>query len=175
MPTVRCCVLASTSVYRRELLARLGLRLSLLARGRRRPAARRGAGRHRLAAGAAKARAGAAALIPRRIVIGSDQVAELDGTARQARHPGARRQQQLEMLSGRSAISTPRWLLLNTPTGLIAYRPAGADARQFRPLDRSADRRVSAPEQPYDCAGSAKSEGLGIALLESIGGTIPRR
>ncbi|MBW8366709.1 MAG: Maf family nucleotide pyrophosphatase [Arenimonas sp.] len=159
-------VLASTSRYRRELLARLGLPFEV-----DRPevdesplAAERPADTAvRLAQ--AKARA-VAARQPGAWVIGSDQVADLDGLAlgkAGGRDPALR---QLQACSGRRiAFHTAICLLRDDEPPLAAL-----DLTEvvFRTLERDEILRYLDAEQPYDCAGSFKCEGLGIALFDAI-------
>jgi septum formation protein len=160
-------ILASTSRYRRELLARLRLPFDVVAPDvdetpgvdEKPPALAR-----RLALAKAQA---VAARAPDAIVIGSDQVAELDG--RCIGKPGThdRATEQLRTMSGRTVV-------FHTAVSVLARSPAFAGSAvvpvtvRFRSLtDREIERYLRA-EEPYDCAGSAKCETLGIALLEAI-------
>ena len=160
-------ILASTSRYRRELLERLHLPFSVQAphtdetpRAGEAPAA--------LALRLALAKAQTVAQQdPDAWVIGSDQVADLDGEP--IGKPGdlARAAAQLARLSGRSVVFQ---------TGLALVHARGNWQRsllvpvrvRFRPLTETAIARYLALEPAVDCAGSAKSEGLGIALLDAI-------
>lgn len=159
-------VLASTSVYRRELLSRLRLpfetarpEVDETALPDEAPAA--------LAARLAAAKAAAVARRdPTAFVIGSDQVAELDGQA--LGKPGGRDAAiaQLAAMSGREVYFH---------TGISLQREGDAirDASditvvRFRHLSRSEIERYVDAEQPFDCAGSFKSEGLGIALFDAV-------
>ena len=165
-------LLASTSVYRRELLARLGLPFEvfspmvdetpLLAEAPQSTALR---------LAEAKARAGASAL-PGALVIGSDQVAEVDGERLDKPGEHARAVQQLTLLSGRWAMFHTAVVLLNTQTGAIRKQLVPTRV-YFRPLNSRQIEAYLRRERPYDCAGSAKSEGLGIALIRSIEGSDP--
>jgi septum formation protein len=165
-------VLASTSPYRRELLARLGLAFTVCSPGvdeAPQPGETPAATAVRLAE--AKARAGAAHY-PQAIAIGSDQVAELDGFRLDKPGGHERAAQQLAMLSGRNADFHTAVAVFNPASGrihveLVATR---VQFRQLRPEQIDAYLRR---EQPFDCAGSAKSEGLGIALLQRIDSTDP--
>ncbi|MGO1068355.1 Maf family protein [Lysobacter sp. CA199] len=159
-------LLASTSVYRRELLTRLGLAFDI-ARPDTDETPQPGEAPAALASRLAVAKAAAvAALHPQAWVIGSDQVAEFDG--RPIGKPGGREGAlaQLAAMSGREV----RFL-----TGLCIARhghpPLTAldtTVVRFRPLSPAEIARYVDAEQPYDCAGSFKSEGLGIALFEAI-------
>jgi len=160
-------ILASTSSYRRELLRRLHLPFTVVAPevdetalAGEKPAALA----QRLAL--AKARA-VAARHPDAVIIGSDQVADLDGQA--IGKPGGheRAVTQLRRMSGRHVAFQ---------TAVAVLRPTRAFERvllapvkvQFRTLSDGEIERYLRLEQPYDCAGSAKVEALGVALLSSI-------
>ncbi|PWT71677.1 MAG: septum formation protein Maf [Proteobacteria bacterium] len=160
-------ILASTSVYRRELLARLQIPFEVVApdvdetpiHGESPPATA-------LRLAEAKAKAGGA-LRPGALVLGSDQVAEIDGV--RLGKPGGRdrAREQLLLASGRDVVfHTAVSLFLGergrTESSLVPTRV------RFRSLSASDVDRYLDKEQPYDCAGSAKSEGLGISLLEEI-------
>lgn len=167
MPQRPELILASTSRYRRELLARLRLPFSIRApevdesvRPGESPAAVAG----RLAL--EKARAVAAAQ-PAAVVIGSDQVADLDGRA--IGKPGShdRAREQLQAMSGRT-------LVFQTAVAVVCIE-RGYEARAIVPVTvrvrTLADAEIEhylRTETPYDCAGSAKVETLGIALLEAV-------
>src|SRR5690606_12564775 len=159
-------VLASTSVYRRELLARLRLpfdaerpEVDEAPRPRETPST--------LVARLAQAKAAAvAARHPADWVIGSDQVAELDGAP--LGKPGDRDRAiaQLAAMSGRA-------IAFRTAVALVGpgnRRLAALDTTTVRFRDLAADEiaRYVDAEQPFDCAGSFKSEGLGIALFAAI-------
>ena len=161
----RPVVLGSTSVYRRELMARLRIPFDVAApdvdetpQPGETPQALAG----RLAL--AKARA-VAARHPQAAVIGSDQVADLDGEPIGKPHTHERAVQQLTRLSGRHVVFQ---------TGVAVVAPGFEQAElaavrvRFRALAASEIEHYLRLEQPYDCAGSAKSETLGIALLEAI-------
>ena len=164
MPQPRRLVLASTSKYRKALLERLGLAFDVAA-----PAVD-----ERALAGEAAADTAlrlsmlkAAAVKDRfqdALIIGSDQVAAL-GSERLDK-PGSHENavRQLRLLSGRTAEFHSAVALLDAMTDKFASRVVPCRVT-FRELD---DARIEAylrRERPYDCAGSAKSEGLGIALI----------
>jgi len=169
--TTPALILASTSRYRRELLTRLGVPFSCVTPGVDEtplPAETPLATAVRLAA--AKARA-----IQRdddALIIGSDQVAVLDGQP--LGKPGDRATAigQLLAQSGREVLFHTAVCVRASTTG---RESAGVDTTvvRFRPLPQSTIERYVDLEQPFDCAGSAKAEGLGIALLQSVRGTDP--
>jgi len=169
-------ILASSSAYRRELLARLGLPFEAIAPDiDETPLPGESPQATALRLAAAKARAVAAAH-PGALVIGSDQVATLDEL--QIGKPGdhARALAQLQLMRGREVVFH---------TALCLWDGRAADPAQaaqienvqvqvrFRDLPDAEFDAYLRIEQPYDCAGSAKNEGLGIALLESIASTDP--
>lgn len=163
-------VLASTSVYRRELLARLRLPFDTARpdldetplAGEAPDAMVR-----RLSLGKARA---VARQRPGDWVIGSDQAAELDG--RPLGKPGERDAAiaQLMAMSGREVrFLTGVALLRREDDGSETLHEAmDITTVRFRPLQRDEVERYVDAETPYDCAGSFKCEGLGIALFEAI-------
>lgn len=161
-------ILASSSPYRAELLARLRLAFTVEAPAideTPRPGEAPRALALRLAV--AKARA-VAAHHPFALVIGSDQVATLDGTGvigKPGDHAGARA--QLHAASGRTMHFHTAVCALRVHDSHFASTVVDARVR-FRRLEPHEIERYLALEQPWDCAGSAKVEGLGIALLEAI-------
>jgi septum formation protein len=104
---------------------------------------------------------------PQAVVIGSDQVADLDG--RPLGKPGthARAVEQLGHMSGRTVVFQTALSVVCLATGFEAHDLAPVRVR-FRALAPEEIERYLHAEQPYDCAGSARSEGLGIALLDAI-------
>ena len=160
-------ILASTSPYRRELLARLRLPFDVVAPGVDEtpfPGERPQQLACRLAMEKARV---VAARYPQAVVIGSDQVAELNGQAlgKPLVHDVA--VQQLQNMQGQLVV-------FQTAVAVVcaADKFAQLDLAQIRVRFRALrDDEIEAylrAEQPYDCAGSAKSEGLGISLLDSI-------
>jgi septum formation protein len=115
---------------------------------------------------AAKAQA-VARLHPAAVVIGSDQVADLDGEplGKPGNHVNA--VAQLRRMSGRTVIFQTAVTVMCADSGFAQHDLAPVRVR-FRTLELPEIEAYLRLEQPYDCAGSAKSEGLGIALLESI-------
>ncbi len=163
----RPVVLGSTSVYRRELMARLRIPFEVAAPDVDEtplPGETTEALARRLAL--AKARA-VAARYPRAAVIGSDQVADLDGEPLGKPGTHARAVQQLQRMRGRTVVFQTAVAVVCLDSGFEQVEIAPVRVR-FRDL---ADDEIEAylrAEMPYDCAGSAKSEGLGITLLASI-------
>ena len=165
--TARPLVLGSTSRYRRELLSRLRLAFDVAAPDvdeTPQPGEAPRALALRLAL--AKAR-DVAARHRQAIVIGSDQVADLAG--RPLGKPGTheRAVAQLRAMSGQSVVFQTALSVVCVATGFEQTDLAAVEVR-FRTLNEGEIERYLRAEQPYDCAGSAKSEGLGIALLEAI-------
>ncbi len=159
-------ILASTSRYRQELLARLRLPFTVQA-PRADETPRPGEAPEALALRLAEAKARAvAAHQPGALVIGSDQVCCCDG--RVLGKPGnhAAAVEQLQFMRGREAVFHTA-VALAGPGGLLAVRNVPTVVR-MRDLDDSEIEAYLRAEQPYDCAGSAKSEGLGITLLASM-------
>jgi septum formation protein len=160
-------ILASTSRYRQELLARLRLPFTVEAPDvdeSRQAGETPAALAQRLAL--AKARA-VAERHPDALVIGSDQVADLDGEP--IGKPGTHQRSlaQLRSLSGRSVTFHTAVAVLRLTIGYEAQALVPVVVR-VRRLDEAEIARYLDAEQPYDCAGSAKSETLGIALLDAI-------
>lgn len=160
-------VLGSTSRYRRELLERLRLPFETDAPAvdeTPQPGETPAALSERLAL--AKARE-VARRHPDAVVIGSDQVAELDG--RPIGKPGSheRAAEQLRAMSGRVVVFHTALAVVRPSTGFEGLQRVAVTVR-FRTLSDAEIEAYLRAEQPYDCAGSAKCEGLGIALLEAI-------
>ena len=163
-PTV---VLGSTSPYRRELLSRLRLRFEVAA-----PevdeTALAGEAPSALARRLALAKARAvAARYPEAAVIGSDQVADLDGAALGKPGNHERAVEQLRRMRGRCVIFHTALAVVCAARGFEQADLAPVRVT-FRNYDDDEIEAYLRAEQPYDCAGSARSEGLGIALLEAI-------
>ena len=160
-------ILGSTSRYRRELLERLHLPFTCVAPEvdeTPQPGEAPAALALRLAL--AKARA-VAALHPVAVVIGSDQVADLHGQPLGKPGSHERAVAQLQQMSGQQ-------VMFHTAVAVVCAASGFAEAAlapvtvQFRELSDLEIERYLRLDQPYDCAGSAKSESLGIALLSAI-------
>ncbi len=163
----RKLILGSTSIYRRELLGRLRIPFSVES-PQVDEAALPGETPEMLAQRLALAKAQAvAARFPEAIVIGSDQVADLDGTALGKPGEHARAVLQLRQMSGKLVIFQTAIAVVCLESGFCQQALAPVKV-QFRHLSESEIENYLQAEKPYDCAGSAKSEGLGIALLERI-------
>jgi septum formation protein len=165
-------VLASTSRYRRELLNRLQIPFSAVSPGVE-ESARPGEPPEAMATRLATAKALAvAAGHPDAIIIGCDQVAISGGKilGKPGNHENAVR--QLRELSGRDAMFYTALCVHDATSGRTATRIVPCRVK-FRVLDDAVIQRYLEREQPYDCAGSAKSEGLGIALIERMEGEDP--
>jgi septum formation protein len=163
----RPLVLGSTSRYRRELLQRLNLPFEVCAPDvdeTPHPDETPVELARRLAL--AKARA-VAAKFPQAVVIGSDQVADLNGEPLGKPGNHDRAVAQLRRMSGQAVMFQTALAVVCLETGFEALDLTAVRVK-FRPLSDDAIEQYLRIEQPYDCAGSAKSEGLGIALLESI-------
>jgi septum formation protein len=163
----RNLILGSTSVYRRELLARLRIPFDVqsphvdetpLAGELPADLARRLA--------LAKARA-VAQRFPHSVVIGSDQVADLDGEPLGKPGTHERAVDQLQRMRGKTVIFQTAVAVVCAQSGFEQHDLAAVKVT-FRALTDAEIEHYLRAEQPYDCAGSAKSEGLGIALLERI-------
>jgi septum formation protein len=166
MPAPRL-ILASTSRYRRQLLQRLRLPFDIVSPGVDETALA-GEVPAALATRLALAKAQAvAADAADAVVIGSDQVAELDGQA--IGKPGSheRAVEQLKMMSGQRVVFHTAVAVVRRERGFARALLAPVTVR-FRTLHAQEIERYLRLDTPYDCAGSAKSEALGVALLESI-------
>lgn len=167
LPVFRPLVLGSTSPYRRELLQRLQIPFDVAA-----PDVDEsplpGESPRQLAERLALAKASAVASgFPRAVVIGSDQVADLNGLP--LGKPGSHEQAviQLRQMRGQTVIFQTAVAVVCLQSGFEQSSLAQVRVK-FRELSDEEIENYLCAEQPYDCAGSAKSEGLGIALLESI-------
>ena len=160
-------ILASTSPYRRELLTRLGLPFHVTnPHTDESPLANETPEALALRLAEAKARA-VAALHPGALIIGSDQVATVDGKIFGKPGSHERAVAQLRELSGKTVNFFTAVCLYNgiTQTAETLGVPT---LTTFRELTDGEIERYLAREPAYDCAGSAKSEGLGISLLQRM-------
>jgi septum formation protein len=163
----RALVLGSTSRYRRELLSRLNVPFEVAAPDVDEtplPGEAPAALAQRLALAKATA---VAAKFPQGVVIGSDQVADLHGEPLGKPGTHERAVAQLRKMRGHTVIFQTALAVVCLETG-FAQQDIAAVRVVFRDLSDDEIETYLRIEQPYDCAGSAKSEGLGIALLERI-------
>lgn len=165
-------VLASTSPYRRELLQRLDIPFEVAAPDiDETPLAGEGPADTALRLAQAKAMA-LATRYPGALIIGSDQVATLDN--QQIGKPGTheRAVAQLQQMRGRTVVFHTALALYDSRNGTTQLADVQTDVRFRNVTDEFIDTYLR-KEQPYNCAGSAKSEGLGIVLIESMRGSDP--
>lgn len=165
--TKRTVILASTSRYRRDLMNRLRLPFEVHS-----PEVDEtplpGESPSTLAQRLALAKAQAVARrFPDAVVIGSDQVADLNGEPLGKPGTHERAVEQLRRMRGQTLIFQTAVAVVCQATGFQQQDIAPVRV-VFRELDDAAIEAYLRAEQPYDCAGSAKSEGLGIAILEAI-------
>jgi len=168
----RPLILASTSVYRRQLLERLRLPFTVLGSDvdetplpHERP--------EQIACRLALAKAQSVAqLHPGAVVIGSDQVADLNGTPLGKPGNHARATVQLQTMRRQTVVFQTAVAVVCLATGFAQTELAQVSV-QFRDLSDAQIEAYLQAEQPYDCAGSAKSEGLGITLLARINNDDP--
>ena len=166
-PLPRPVVLGSTSRYRRELLSRLHLPFEVAApEVDETPQAGESPRDLALRLALAKARA-VAARHPGAVVIGSDQVADLSGEPLGKPGTHERAVRQLQRMRGQTVVFQTALAVVCIETGFEQVDLAPVRVK-FRDLSDAEIENYLQIEKPYDCAGSAKSEGLGIALLESI-------
>lgn len=163
-------ILASTSRYRRDLLARLRLPFTTRAPDAVEDAIA-GEAPAAMAARLALAKARSIAA-PNALVIGSDQVASLDG--RLLRKPGSAEVAvaQLRACQGKTVLFHTAVAVVATSSGATLQHTDCTEVL-FRRLDDLALERYVTLETPLDCAGSFKSEGLGVALFERISSQDP--
>lgn len=165
-------VLASTSAYRRMLLERLHIPFET-ARPEvdetPLPGESPAATANRLALEKALA---VAARFDDALVIGSDQVAHIGDEVFGKPGTVERAHAQLRRMSGETVVFHTALAVVNTRSGAHLTDSVPTEVR-FRPLNEAEIVRYVAKEMPLDCAGSAKSEGLGITLLDALSGDDP--
>jgi septum formation protein len=166
-PLPRPLILGSTSPYRRELLQRLRLPFEVV-----RPEVDETPHAGELPVALAQRLAMEKALAvarqhPQAVVIGSDQVADLDGEPLGKPGTHERAVAQLQRMRGHTVVFQTAVAVVCIESGFAEQALAQVKV-QFRQLSDAAIETYLRAEEPYDCAGSAKSEGLGIALLERI-------
>jgi septum formation protein len=167
LPPARTVVLGSTSRYRRELLSRLNLPFEVAApQVDETPLPNEAPRALALRLALAKAQA-VAAQWPEAVVIGSDQVADLNGQPLGKPGNHERAVAQLRQMRGQTVIFQTALAVVCRASGFEQVDLAEVRV-QFRDLSDQEIENYLRAERPYDCAGSAKSEGLGIALLDAI-------
>ena len=165
-------ILASTSLFRRELLGKLGIPFEVASPNIDETALPSEAASHTaLRLAEAKARA-VADQFPNSLIIGSDQVATLENI--HIGKPGNHQKavEQLKLMRGKTVVFNTALTLFNSSTGKVQNKLIPTNVR-FRELSDEQIESYLQKEKPYNCAGSAKSEGLGIAVIASIEGTDP--
>ena len=164
---VRQLILGSTSPYRRELLLRLRLPFDVVSPlVDETPQPNESA--RELACRLAMAKAQAVASVhPHAVVIGSDQVVDLNGELLGKPGTHARATEQLQRMRGKTVVFQTAVAVVCVETGFAHVELAQVKVK-FRDLADAEIECYLRLETPYDCAGSAKSEGLGIALLDAI-------
>ena len=166
-PAARQLILGSTSRYRRELLERLRIPFQVASPDvdeTTLPQEAPIALAVRLALAKAKA---VAAQFPQAVVIGSDQVADLNGLSLGKPGTHDKATSQLRLMRGQTVIFQTAVAVVCLENGFEQCSLAAVRVK-FRDLTDVEIENYLQLEKPYDCAGSAKSEGLGIALLDSI-------
>jgi septum formation protein len=167
-------VLASTSPYRKQLLARLRVPFESLDPSVDEDAYKgRGLPPNELVRALAEAKARAIGQVrPRDLIVGGDQCASLDGLilGKPLSFEGA--VDQLAMLAGRTHLLITALSLLD-PTSGRCDTVVDVHEMTMRPLDRGQIQRYVAIDRPMDCAGSYKLESLGVALFERVAGSDP--
>ena len=163
----RQLILGSTSAYRRELLARLHIPFEVAAPDvDETPLPGEAPNEMAKRLSLAKARA-VAVRFPQAVVIGSDQVADLNGLSLGKPGTHDKAVAQLRPMRGQTVVFQTAVAVVCLETG-FEQRSLAAVRVKFRDLTNDEIENYLQIEKPYDCAGSAKSEGLGIALLDTI-------
>jgi len=163
----RTLILGSSSRYRKELLSRLNIPFEVAApEVDETPLLNEAPKDLALRLALAKARA-VASKYPEAVVIGSDQVADLEGEALGKPGNHANAVKQLQRMRGKTVIFQTALSVICLATGFEQTDLATVKV-SFRDLTDAEIESYLKAEEPYDCAGSAKSEGLGIALLAAI-------
>ena len=171
-PSKQALILASSSAYRRELLQKLQTPFNCVS-PKIDESVLEGEKPHETALRLAQEKAKKVGLeYPHALIIGCDQVATLDGEqlGKPGNHKNAR--EQLKKMRGREIKFYSALCLLNAATGNMQCENVPYLVR-FRQLTDEQIENYLNKEQPYQCAGSAKSEGLGIALIERMIGEDP--
>lgn len=169
---MKTLILASTSAYRKQLLERFALSFEI-ARPETDETPLAGERPDELAVRLAIAKAKAIAdCRPHALVIGSDQVACIDSEIFGKPGTVERAHAQLQRMSGQDVVFHTAVAVIDSDSGRVQSALVPTHVR-FRSLTRDEIERYVAAELPLDCAGSAKSEGLGITLLDALSGDDP--
>lgn len=167
MPQSRRLVLGSTSPYRKALLGRLGLPFETASPAyEEAPLPGEAPARTALRLALGKARS-LARRFPDALIIGADQVASCGRLRLDKPGSHAPAVRQLRAMSGKTARFDTAVALLDAKTGRAQWKVVACKVA-FRRLDRRQIESYLRRERPYDCAGSAKAEALGIALIRRI-------
>lgn len=165
-------ILASSSIYRRELLNRLQIPFECISpEVDETPLKDETPAETALRLAQVKARK-VAINYPNALIIGCDQVATLDGTQLGKPYTHENATKQLRMMRGREVTFHSALCVFNAKTQHIQAEVVPYVV-QFRALSDAQIQNYLIKEQPYQCAGSAKSEGLGIAVIEKMTGDDP--
>lgn len=165
-------ILASSSIYRRELLNRLQIPFECISpEVDETPLKDETPAETALRLAQVKARK-VAINYPNALIIGCDQVATLDGTQLGKPYTHENATKQLRMMRGREVTFHSALCVFNAKTQHIQAEVVPYVV-QFRALSDAQIQNYLTKEQPYQCAGSAKSEGLGIAMIEKMTGDDP--
>ncbi len=169
-------ILGSSSIYRKELLTRLGLPFEVMVPNIDETATHGESPEATVLRLAQQKAVAIAATVPNAIIIGSDQVATLDGEqiGKPGTHENALR--QLQKMRGRKVVFHTALCLFDGRSGIASPQIQLKNIQTFVTFRNLPDAELDAYlriEQPYDCAGSAKNEGLGIAILEKIESSDP--
>ncbi|RFA29965.1 septum formation inhibitor Maf [Alkalilimnicola ehrlichii] len=165
-------VLASSSPYRRALLDRLAVGYEVCSPDIDETRLDNEAPAEYVARLSREKAQAVASRYPQHLIIGSDQAATLDDEVLGKPGDHSRAREQLRKASGRKVVFFTGLSLLNSATGRI-QTATERYAVHFRDLSDEQIERYLSNEQPYQCAGSFKAEGLGIALFERLEGNDP--
>ncbi|MBU6460566.1 MAG: septum formation inhibitor Maf [Proteobacteria bacterium] len=172
LPCEQKLVLASSSRYRRQLLDRLGIPYTAVSpHVDETPRSDEKAADTAKRLALSKARA-VAKTYPESLIIGSDQVALLEGELLGKPHTHEKAVLQLQKMRGKTVVFHTALCLLDAKKNEYTLEDVPTQLL-FRNLSNEQIENYLRREQPYDCAGSAKSEGLGIALIQSMQGEDP--
>jgi MAF protein len=170
--TAPTLVLGSTSPFRREILQKLGLPFETAAPDIDESGKENETPEQLVVRLAEKKARAVAGDFPDALIIGSDQVAVNDGEILGKPHTHERAIEQLQNASGKTVRFLTGLCLYNSATGNAQCEVVPFDV-VFRKLTREQIENYLKREQPYNCAGSFKSEALGIALFEKLEGEDP--